>query len=309
MEHATGFPLKIGIQLPIGEKTMEGPTPRWTDIRDLACRAEAAGYDSLWFPDHLIFRHEGQEERGIWECWTLLSALAAVTERVEIGALVLCMGFRNPALLAKMADTADEISNGRIILGLGAGWHEPEYRAFGFPFDHRFKRFEEGLKIIHGLLRDGRADVAGTYSQANDAVLRPRGPRQSGPPIMIGTTGERMLRLTARYADAWNVFPSRTGNTIERLLPILRRVDAACEAVGRDPATLERTCAVFIGLPGQPDPGDSPQPLITGSAEELAESLRAFVEVGISHIQFVLNPMTPDSIDAFAPVLELLRRG
>jgi alkanesulfonate monooxygenase SsuD/methylene tetrahydromethanopterin reductase-like flavin-dependent oxidoreductase (luciferase family) len=231
-----------------------------------------------------------------------------VTERVEIGALVLCMGFRNPALLAKMADTADEISNGRVILGLGAGWHEPEYRAFGFPFDHRFQRFEEGLKIIHGLLRDDRADVDGKYFQANDCVLRPRGPSQSGPPIMIGTTGERMLRLTARYADAWNVFPSRTGNTIEGLLPILRRVDAACEEVGRDPATLERTCAVFVGLPDEPDPGDSPQPLITGSTEELAESLRAFVDVGISHIQLVFHPMRPDSIDAFAPVVELLRR-
>ncbi|CAA9554442.1 MAG: hypothetical protein AVDCRST_MAG88-995, partial [uncultured Thermomicrobiales bacterium] len=154
--------LKVGLHLPIGEGMLQGRTPRWSDIAALARRAEEVGFDSLWIPDHLLFRTAPGESVGVWECWSLLAALAAVTVRVELGPVVSCAGFRNPALLAKMAETVDEISGGRIILGLGAGWHEPEYDAFGYPFDHRASRFEEAFTIIRALLQEGHVDFAGT---------------------------------------------------------------------------------------------------------------------------------------------------
>lgn len=181
---------------------------------------------------------------GVWECTTMLSALAAATSRVELGSLVMCTGFRNPALLAKMADTIDEISGGRLILGLGAGYPDREYPAFGYPTDHRYSRFAEAIHIIHGLLREGSIDFDGTYYQARECELRPRGPRPGGPPIMIGTRGKRMLRLTAQYADLWNAFLLRGHSRPEDLEPAMGSLDAACKDVGRDPATLARTASV-----------------------------------------------------------------
>ncbi len=195
--------MKIGIVLPISE-TDEGQMARYAELRAMALRAEADGFDSVWVYDHLLFRFPDNPTRGIWEAWTLLSALAEATERVELGALVLCTAFRNPALLAKMADTLDEVSGGRLILGLGAGWHRPEFDAFGLPFDHLVGRFEDALRIIHPLLRTGAVDFRGEYAQAPDCVSLPRSPRPDGPPILIGAFGPRMLRLTAQYADAWN---------------------------------------------------------------------------------------------------------
>jgi alkanesulfonate monooxygenase SsuD/methylene tetrahydromethanopterin reductase-like flavin-dependent oxidoreductase (luciferase family) len=175
-------PLKVGLMLPDTEREMGGGTARWSDLLAMARVAEASGFDSLWVSDHLIFRFEGKAPQGVWECWSLLAALAAVTARVEIGPLVSCASFRNPALLAKAADTVDEISGGRLVLGLGAGWHEPEYDAFGYPFDHRVGRFEEALAIVAGLLRQGRIDFAGRYYQARECELG-RGAR--------GRTGRR----------------------------------------------------------------------------------------------------------------------
>ncbi|MEA2596871.1 MAG: hypothetical protein QOF01_3340 [Thermomicrobiales bacterium] len=312
-------PLKVGLFLPGAEEMASGTTPGWSDLLTMARLAEAVGFDSLWLPDHLLVRlwmpgWEGRLVGGI-ECWSLLAALAAATERVELGPLVSCNSFRNPALLAKMADTVDEISGGRLILGLGAGWHEPEYDAFGFPFDHRVSRFAEALQIIVPLLRTGRVDFAGRYYSARECELRPRGPRQGGPPILVGAHGERMLRLTAEYADAWNadwyVHPEQVGAVREE-------VDAACAAVGRDPATLERTLALLIDAPGwRPRPGaDWPTvmragnpPPASGSPEELAELLRGFAGVGIAHVQIWLEPNTVAGIEAFAPVLHELDRS
>ena len=235
----------------------------------------------------------------------MLSALAASTERVEIGPLVCCTSFRNPALLAKIADTVDEISGGRLILGLGAGWHEPEYHAFGYPFDHRVGRFEEALTIIRGLLRDGHIDFAGQYYEARDCQLRPRGPRPQGPPIMIGTTGERMLRLTAAHADLWNAW----GRNDPAGIPELRTtVDAACAVVGRDPVTLGRTVSVLVDLPTAACRPRERPPYLTRSPEDLADAFRAYAREGISHVQFVLDPINVAGIEDFARVLEFLDR-
>lgn len=304
-------PLKIGLVAPCAEGNLGGATPRWSDLVEIARVVEDAGFDSLWTIDHLLFRDEDGTTSGPWEGWSLLTALAAITTRVEIGSFVTCTGFRNPALLAKMADTVDEISGGRLILGLGAGAYEADYLAFGFPFDHRASRFAEALQIIHGLLRHGHIDFAGTYYQAQACELRPRGPRPTGPPIMVGTTGERMLRLTARYADLWNVFfwEQGTGNQVTRIPALQAAVDAACAEVGRDPATLARSATALVQTrPGTPTTFPTIAPL-TGTPEELAAALQAYAHAGITHLLLRIEPETPAGIAAFAPVLELLDRG
>lgn len=303
-------PLKVGLILPETERQMNGGSARWRDLLEMAHLAEEIGADSLWITDHLIHRVPGEEQRGMWECWSLISALAAVTEKPEIGTLVLCNSFRNPALLAKMADTVEEISNGRLILGIGAGWNKPEYDAFGYPFDHRTERFAEALTILTGLLRDGHIDFDGTYYQARDCELRPRGPRPQGPPIMVGASqaGPRMLELTARHADGWNTWFGSTGNSVAGLLPLLERVDAACAAVDRAPETLQRSAAVIVEV-GPHEPSAMTGTPLSGNPAEIAAGLRAYADAGVSHLQVWLEPNTLEGIEAFAPVLEALDAG
>ena len=316
-----GRPLKVGVWLPTIERTMAGETPRWTDIQTLARVAEDVGFDSLWMSDHLIYRLPGREDQpvGIWECWSLLAALAATTQRVQLGPFVSCIPFRNPALLAKMAETVDEISGGRLILGLGAGWHEPEFRNFGYPLDHRAARFQEAFTIIHGLLTTGKVDYEGRYYQVRECELRPRGPRPNGVPIMIGSNGPRVLRMTVPYVAAWN---SDWTTHPSEIPPLMERVDAACRDVGRDPAEIERTAAVQIDLPirdparsgravmsGATAPGVNPVQPATGDADELAELLRGYAAVGISHVQLWLEPATTAGFEWFASVLERLDRS
>ena len=253
----------------------------------------------------------GKPPRGQWESWSLLAALSASTTRLQLGPLVSCTGFRNPALLAKMADTVDEISGGRLILGLGAGDHGPEHLAFGFPFEGRIGRFEEAFTITQTLLRQGRVDFAGSHYQARDCELRLRGPRAGRIPILVGAlaTGPRMLRLTARFADMWNAWLVWGDSAPTAVPPLRAAVDAACLEVGRDPATLQRTVCVRVDLPGREGrPGSKVKPL-TGSPEELAEAFHAFAREGISHVQVVLNPNSIAGIEEFAPVLSLLDRG
>ncbi len=306
--------LKIGMYVPFSERQMDGQTPGWADILAMAQRAEAVGFDSLWVPDHLIQYYDGVEPRGGWECWTLVSALAATTRRVELGTIVTAASFRNPAMLAKIVDTVEEISGGRVILGLGAGYHEPEYHAFGYPYDHLFSRFKEALTIIHGLLRHGRIDFVGKYYAARECELRPRGgPRRDGPPIMIGSTGPKMLGLLAQYADLWNVWLVHSNSHPEAIPPLREQVDAACLAVGRDPATVGRTATVLIDYVGTDDvamrlmrPASTPEP-IGGDTAAIAATLRGFADEGIAHIQVFLQPNNLAGIERFAPVLEALR--
>ena len=198
-------PLKVGLMLPQTEG-MRGPGVRgWRDIAEMATIAEDVGFDSLWLVDHLVYQLEGEDlVRGVWEGWSLLSAIAATTKRVEIGTLVLALGWRNPALLAKMADTVDEISAGRLILGLGAGYHKLEYDMFGYPYDRRIGRFEEGIQIIHGLLRRGHIDFEGEFYSARECELKPRGPRTEGCPNMLGSCRQRKGRLMETYGEIKN---------------------------------------------------------------------------------------------------------
>ena len=308
MEAPGRRPLKAGLVLTPWDDSASGTARRWTDLLATARRAEAVGFDSVWEPDHLLFRWPGREDepQGIWEGWSLLAALAAATDRIEIGSLVTCTGFRHPALLAKIADTIDEVSGGRLILGLGAGWHEPEFRAFGYPSDHRVGRFAEALEIVAGLLRRGRLDFEGRYYRVRDCELRPRGPRPHGPPIVVGVrAGERMLQLAARHADACN--RAFAPFSPEDLTAWHVRADAACAAVGRDPATLARTAAVMVDLPGAT--GREGWGALVGPPEELAEGLRAYARAGFGHVQLWIEPSTLAGIEAFAAVLELLDRG
>jgi len=277
----------------------------------MARAAEDIGLDSIWVGDHLLYRYEDQPARGPWEAWTQLAAVAAVTERVELGPLVAATSFHNPAMLAKKAATLDEVSGGRLILGLGAGWNEAEYLAYGYPFDHRVSRFEEAFTIIRTLLHDGRCDFAGDYYQITDAELLPRGPRLEGPPLMVGSIGERMLSITLPHVQSWNAWFTWFGNSPEGYRPIRDQVDVACEAAGRDPATLERTVAVLVSLPGaqggpQGNPTRPTAEAISGEPAVLEAALRAFAAEGIGHVQLVLDPITADSIRALAPTLALL---
>jgi alkanesulfonate monooxygenase SsuD/methylene tetrahydromethanopterin reductase-like flavin-dependent oxidoreductase (luciferase family) len=302
-------PLNVGLFLTAFDQPWaNAPAPGWSELVARTKRAEEIGFDSVWVPDHLLIQDDG-ERLGVWEGWSLLAALAAAIDRIELGSLVACTAFRNPALLAKMADTVDEISGGRLTLGLGAGWHEPEFQAFGYPFDHRVSRFEEAVTIIHGLLKHGKIDFEGTYYQARDCELRPRA---AGPPIMIGASGARVLGLTARFADVWNrdfdkVNPDLEPFSPEDLAVWQLRVDAACFEVGRDPATLERTAAVLVDLPNAP--GREGWNALTGPPEDLAEGLRSYASAGFTHVQIWLQPATIAGIEAFAPVLDLLNGG
>jgi probable F420-dependent oxidoreductase len=298
-------PLKVGVQLPEVEREV-----RWPELRDMARAAEDVGFDSIWVGDHLLYRDEDLPPRGPWEAWSVLAALAGVTERVELGPLVASISFHNPAMLAKKAATVDEISGGRLILGLGAGWNEAEYRAYGFPFDHRVDRFEEAFAIIRGLLRDGHVDFAGRYHQARDCFLVPRPAREGGPPIMVGSTGARMLRLAAAHADVWNAWFTWYGNRPEGIAELRATVDAACAEVGRDPATLERTLAALVQVQtGEVARRGGPSekaPPIRGSDEEIAGALRAYAAEGISHVQLVVDPITVASIERLGPALDAL---
>ncbi len=311
-------PLEVGLLLPTYEGMVDGRTLRWEELLAIARRAEAVGFDALWVVDHLVIPVDqlvpGAQPMGAWECWSLLAALAAATTRIGLGSLVTCTAFRNPALLAKMADTVDEVSGGRLTLGLGAGSLPAEFAAFGYPADHRVDRFEEALMIIRGLLRDGRVDFAGRYSQARECELRPRGPRPGGPPILVAARNPRMDRLAARHADAWNAaWPNRADD----LAPRLAAIDAACREVGREPASLERTVGMMIDLPGLGPSRDwlwatlvrEPNRPLTGSVGEIAAELQACADLGVTRAQVWLDPPDLAGVEAFAPVLECLRRG
>jgi probable F420-dependent oxidoreductase len=297
--------VKIGLMVILANERDTNRTRPYAAIRAVAQQAERDGFDSLWLADHLFYRDPGAPTRGIWECWTMLSALAEATQRVEIGTLVVCNSFRHPTILAKMATTLDEVSGGRLTLGVGAGWNEPEYQAFGLPFDHRVDRFEEALQILGPLLRDGHVEFAGQYYHARNCEIVPRGPRAAGPPLLVGGEGPRMLKLTARYADQWN-----TGymGQPETMAGPLARIDAACREVGRDPATLGITALIGLWFPDlqakQPSFLDTP---LTGTVQEIAAAMHGYAELGVQHIMFQCEPYTPEALQRLTEALHIYR--
>jgi alkanesulfonate monooxygenase SsuD/methylene tetrahydromethanopterin reductase-like flavin-dependent oxidoreductase (luciferase family) len=297
--------VKIGLLVYTANDRESNSKRPYDTIRATAQQAEADGFDSIWLADHLLYRSPGEGTRGIWECWTMLAALAEATQLVELGPLVTCNSLRNPAILAKMATAADEVSQGRLILGIGAGWNEPEYQAFGLPFDHRVGRLEEALQIIRPLLREGHVDFTGQYYQAQNCDDVPRGPRQEGPPLMVGGEGPRILGLAAQYADLWNTGYMGQPQT---MAGPLARIQAACLQVGRDPATLGITALIGLWFPElqpqQPVIFDSP---LTGTPPELATAMRGYAELGVQHIMFQCQPYTPQALQWLTEALHLYR--
>lgn len=240
--------MRIGVTVPLAYGDLQdGRAPTFTETLAFARAAEQAELDSIWVFDHLIFRSPGEQEEGLHEAWTTLTGLGALVPRVELGALVMCSSFRNAGLLAKMAATLDDLTGGRLILGVGCGWHEPEYLAFGYPFDHLVGRFEEDLQVIHRLLRGETVDFHGAWSRYGGAKLLP--PPARVPPILVAAKGERMLRLTARWAEAWNT--AWFGRVDDTLRQRTADLDAACDAVGRDRAAIRRTVGLRLHEPGE----------------------------------------------------------
>jgi alkanesulfonate monooxygenase SsuD/methylene tetrahydromethanopterin reductase-like flavin-dependent oxidoreductase (luciferase family) len=289
--------IRVGVQLPEVEREVS-----WSEYAAMARAAEAGGFDSVWLGDHLLYRGDGRPERGPWEAWTLLAALAAVTERVSLGPLVACASFHPPGLLAKMTATIAGVSGGRFVLGLGAGWNETEYRAFGLPYDHRVSRFEESFEIVRRLLAGERVTLAGRFWHAEDAVLLPRPPGRV--PLMIGSNGERMLACALPHVDRWNTWYASYGNTVEGFDELNTRISAATERAGRDPAGIERSACVLVEL--EPEAVRRPRSdegIESVAPERLREHLRALEQAGADEAILILRPITGKSIETIGSLL------
>ena len=298
--------MKVGLVIMLAEHKELRRAYSYQKTREIAQQAEEAGFDALWLYDHMLYRGDDHPTIGIWECWTFLSALADATHHVELGTLVACNSFRNPALLAKMAITLDEVSQGRLILGVGAGWNKPEYKAFGWPFDHRVDRFEEALQIIRPLLKEGKVDFEGKYYQARDCEIRPLGPRVGGPPLMVGCGGKRMLHLTAKYADLWNI--GYLGQ-VETLVQPRQELTEACQEVGRDPATMGVTALLYVHYPSMiPLPGDLDNPPLAGTPTQIAKAMLEYERVGAEHIMLHVIPYKPAAIRKLDQALHIYRQ-
>lgn len=296
--------MKIGVVIMLVEQSDIKRAMTWNEIKEMALLNEQLGFDSIWIYDHLLYKR-GKSTIGIWEGWSMLSGIAAVTQRVELGPLVACNSFRNPALLAKMAHTVDEISGGRLVLGIGAGWNQPEYDSFGFPFDYRVDRFEEALQIIRPLLKEGRVDFAGKYYTARDCEISPRSPRPDGPPLLIGAGKPRMLRLTAQFADMWNVGYMTVPRSTVKMFKAIRK---ACEEVGRDPATIAVTFMISLAYPDLLGWNvDKKRGRLSGSIEEIAATLKKYESLGTEHLMFHIAPSTPQAYERLAKAVDLYK--
>jgi alkanesulfonate monooxygenase SsuD/methylene tetrahydromethanopterin reductase-like flavin-dependent oxidoreductase (luciferase family) len=300
----------IGIQLPEVERVV-----RWPEYLAIARAAEEVGFDSVWVGDHLLYRggqdHYGDAQQhaadqGPWEAWTVLAALAAATERVRLGPLVACAGFHNAGMLAKKAAALAEISGGRFVLGLGSGWNEAEFQAFGFPTDRKVSRFAESFEIVRRLLDGERVTFDGDFHRAQDLVLLPEGEHRVE--LMVGSNGPRMLSIALPWAHAWNTWYDDYGNTAEGFAALNGRIDDACRQAGRDPGDVRRSACAYVVL--DRDAGERPiiveAPPIEGTPDGIAARLRELGEAGADEIIVVANPITERAVRALGDVLALL---
>jgi probable F420-dependent oxidoreductase len=294
--------VRVGVQLPEVEREV-----RWPEVRAIAVAAEQLGFDSVWLGDHMLYRGDGHGERGPWDVWTQLAAIAAVTERVRLGPLVAATAFHAPGLIARMAASIDEISGGRLVLGIGAGWNETEFRAFGFPFDRPVARFAESFEIVRRLLAGERVGFAGAFVTVEDAVVLPRPARRM--PLMIGANGPRMLRIALPHVDAWNTWYEPYGNTVEGFAEESARIDAICAELERDPRELERSACVLVAVDG--GAGERPHDVAPVEPQRLGAHLRALAGAGADEAILVVDPITEESLAAIAAALDLreVRRG
>ncbi len=286
--------MRVGVQLPEVEREV-----RWNELAAMARAGEECGFDSLWVGDHLLYRGDGRTERGPWDCWTTLAGLAVITERVALGPLVACTAFHPPGILARQAAAVAELSGGRLVVALGAGWNEVEFRAFGLPLDHRVSRFEEAFTIIRRLLAGESVTYDGRFHSVEAAVLLPS-PAHT-PTLMIGANAPRMLAISLPHAHAWNTWFTHYGNTAEGFARHNAEVSDAAERVGRDPATLERSACVLVEASGTP--GERPRDVEAVPAGRLAAHLAALADAGADEAILVLDPISERSIRSVAAEL------
>ena len=295
--------MKIGLILLLGEdETLGSPLP-YTTIREQALAAEETGLDSVWIYDHLFYHFPDKEPQGVWEGWTIASALAEATNRVELGTLVLCTAFRNPAVTAKMAVTLDEVSNQRLTLGIGAGWHPAEFETFGLNFSHKVDQFEEATKIIAPLIREGTVDFTGEYVSAPNCMMLPKPSRRI--PLLIAGKKPRMMSLVAQYADAYNTCWWGDVSSIE---PDRKALQDACAAIDRDFSEITFTAGVVIRFDDLLGPSEEeldPKKVLSGTVEQIAEGLRGYREAGVDHVIANINPLTPEAIALLAQAREI----
>jgi len=296
--------VKIGVMI----EGQEGLTwDRWFRIAD---RVESLGLDSLWRSDH-FFSLMGHPERPALECWSSLTALALRTQRIGFGPLVSPMTFRHPALLARMAAAVDQLANGRLVLGLGAGWNEAEHEAFGIPLPplkERFDRLEEGIAVIKALWTGGPVDLQGRFYPLRGATAYPRPLQRPRPPVLIGGDGEvRLLNIVAREADEWNSHAA--GPDVYKTKRA--RLEEHCRAAGRDPAEIRRSwmggiligeterdvnekghwMQSFVRALASVSPSAVPAELrrrswLVGTADQVGSQLEAWSAVGVERVMF-----------------------
>lgn len=282
--------MRVGVQLPEVERVV-----RWDEIVAMARAAETAAFDSLWLGDHLLYRGEDRRERAPWDAWTQLAALGAITARVTLGPLVAATSFHPPGLIARMAASIDEISGGRFVLGIGAGWNEPEFTAFGIPFDHLASRFEERFTIVHRLLAGEHVTFDGEYEHVRDAVLLPPAARRV--PVMIGSTGPRVLRASLPHVASWNAWFSWYGNTADGFAKKSGEIDALCREVARDPREVGRSACVLVA---DGPPRERAHDVAPVAVARLAAHLRELADAGADEAILVLDPIDERSIHAAA---------
>jgi len=299
-------PLKIGVQLPEVERRVP-----WPELIAMTQAAERVGFDSAWLGDHLVYDLPDGTPRGPWEVYTSVAALSAVTTRLQLGTLVSSLGFHDPAMIAKMSATIDAVSGGRFVLGVGAGWNEREYRAYGLPFDRRVDRFEEAFGLVRRLLAGETVTHSGTYYTLDRCIIDPPPTRPGGPVLMLGSNSPRMASIGLPHVDSWNVWWSIFGNTPEGFAEVVADMRARTTAVGRDPDAVEATACVYVQVPGgvgrtMGDPSMARITPLRGDPQELAEQLAAFGAAGASHLMLVVAPITQDAIEWLGQVLDVL---
>ena len=258
-------PLRVGIKL-----SQDAPIESYTAIWKIA---DEARFDHCWAMDHLASIGEIGDDRVIFDGWELLAAMAASTTHVRIGLLVTGITYRNPALLAKIATTVDHLSGGRLEFGIGAAWAANEHEMYTISgLDHRVGLFSEGMQVIRSLWTEERTNFEGRYFTMRDAVANPKPVQKPYPPIWVGSSGPRMLKLTARHADVWNVGGS-AGREIDTAVAASQQLDAACAAIGRDPGEIRRSVQLAAG--------DDPA--------EIIERVRGYHEAGFTEIIMMLS--------------------
>jgi len=284
--------VNVGIQLPEVEREV-----RRDELAAMARAAEECGFDSVWVGDHLLYRGP---DRGPWDCWTTLAWLAGITERVELGPLVACTAFHPPGVLARMAAAIHELSGGRLVLGLGAGWSDDEFRAFGIPLDHRVSRFEEAFEIVRRLLAGERITCHGRFHEVEDAIVLPAPTRR--PKLMIGANAPRLLSIALPHVDAWNTWFTRYGNTAEGFAAHNAEIDEAARRAGRDPREIARSACVFVALDGA-GARQNDESVAAVPAERLAGHLEALAQAGADEAILVVDPITERSIRSLRTAL------